>query len=222
MNHPNISKVFVYYTYIPDLNLLLPAELLQLLPVQLQHEIELYQKQDDKVRLLAGKLLLRHAINQLSFHSDLFYQYQIDKRGRPFINQFFDFNITHSGHIVACAVINQGRVGIDVEMVRSIEPQKFTKQFSPPEMDQILKSTNPQLTFFEFWTKKEAVMKADGRGMRIPLHSIQINDMKGIIDGTETIWFLESLNFDSNHISNICSNQKFQIEILENVQLFLE
>jgi len=210
-------SVKIFYSTISDLEGMLPEELLPLLPARFSEEIFLYRKQDDRLRLLAGKLLLRKAITESGFAPSLLEDYRLDDFQRPFIPGFHDFNITHSGHIVACAVGINGRIGIDVEMIRQIRPVQFSKQFSPPEMQQILAAPDPEAKFFDFWTQKEAVMKADGRGMKIPLHSIRLRGDHATIDDREEKWNLLPATLSAGHRAHICSP-----EIIADVELMEE
>lgn len=201
-----MAEVFVYYTIFENENILIDEKHIRALPEIIAKEILLYKKQDDINRLTAGKYLLKKILHdhvpQVSLEN-----YSIDAMGKPYIQGLFDFNITHSGKVVACALLNsEGSVGIDVEKIRPIEITKFTKQFSPPEMMRILSDKDPQKRFFDFWTMKEAVMKADGRGMRIPLHSIRLKEDHSTIDDKETKWNLWPLNLHESVKSCLCSN----------------
>lgn len=166
---------------------------------------------------MAGKLLLLEAIKRLGYPLAIIENYVTDGMGKPHIPEFLPFNITHSGHVVACAVLQgNGVIGIDCEKVRPIDVMKFTKQFSPPEMQWILAAPDPQIRFFDAWTMKEAVMKADGRGMRIPLHSIRLKHHHATIDDSEEIWHLYKINTPDSHPSHLCSNRK-----IDNIQMIL-
>lgn len=187
------------------------------MPEKLREEIFQYRKNDDRLRLLAGKLLLLKAIHKLGFNQQIIEQYAPDAMGKPQLPGFLPFNITHSGHVVACAIMQgDGLIGIDCEKVRPIDVIKFTKQFSPPEMQWILSAPNPQVRFFDAWTMKEAVMKADGRGMRISLHSIRLHQTYATIDDREGVWHLYKIPTPASHPSHICSPLKIQhIETIE-------
>jgi 4'-phosphopantetheinyl transferase len=80
-------------------------------------------------------------------------------------------------------------------------------------MMQILASKNPTHTFFEYWTIKEAVMKADGRGMRIPLHSIKLRRGIATIDDLNVEWNLYPLALHETVKSHVSSD--FQLTNIE-------
>jgi 4'-phosphopantetheinyl transferase len=217
-----MAQALVYFTVFTDVHAPINQASIQNLPEQISAEILLYKQQGDINRLTAGKYLLKKMLMDLHFQPELLGHYAINEMGKPYIPGFHPFNITHSGQVVACAVLlNEGSIGIDVEKIREIEVPNFTKQFSAPEMMQILSSKNPKTTFFEYWTMKEAVMKADGRGMRIPLHSIKIRRHMATIDDVDMEWNLYPLNLHSSVKSHISSNLKIdpiepqRIEIID-------
>jgi len=209
-----MAEVLVYYTVFEDVQHPVDIKFIEVLPEKLKNEILQYRKQSDINRLTAGKHLLKHVIKECGFGPETINNYQIDAMGKPFIEGFFPFNITHSGIVVACAVIkSETCIGIDLEKIREIEVTKFDKQFSPPEMMQILAAPSPMEKFFDFWTIKEAVMKADGRGMRIPLHSIRIKNDHCTVDDTGQRWNLQKLDLHESVKSHI-SYKEDKVDII--------
>ncbi len=220
-----MSKALVYYTVFDDVYEPIKEEYIHALPKKMADEIIQYKKQGDINRLTAGKYLLKNLLSDCGFSTDVFSSYEIDVMGKPFIKGFHPFNITHSGRVVACAVLPQeGNIGIDVEKIREIEVTKFDKQFSPLEMMRILAGKEPMQTFFDFWTMKEAVMKADGRGMRIPLHSIRLKGDHATIDDTGAKWNLYPLELDESVKAHVCCEFEIQDlvkKIIPTTQLFI-
>src|SRR5687768_1011199 len=100
-----MAEVTIYYTVFEDVLLPIHTDIIEALPPPITHEILSYQKQDDINRLTAGKYLLKKSIEDHGFSSELFNQYTIDENGKPFISGFSPFNISHSGNVVACAVM---------------------------------------------------------------------------------------------------------------------
>lgn len=88
---------------------------------------------------------------------------QFDDRKKPcWPGAAHDFNLSHSGSLLACALTDNGMVGIDVELVRPLRDERMfeqilaTQETLPPDADHHL--------FFQYWTRKEAVIKAEGSG----------------------------------------------------------
>ncbi|GCF09469.1 4'-phosphopantetheinyl transferase family protein [Dictyobacter arantiisoli] len=88
------------------------------------------------------------------------------------------FNLAHSYNMVAYAFTLMNPVGIDVEYMRTnIEYEQLAQHyFSPDENEQLnsLSGEQKAQAFFAGWTRKEAYIKARGKGLSIPLTSFDV------------------------------------------------
>lgn len=89
------------------------------------------------------------------------------------------FNLTHSGGIAVYAFTRDCDVGIDVEQVRPMpDLEQLAKRFfSPAEYRELTDVPAAERTaaFFDCWVRKEAYVKAVGRGLSIPLDSFRVS-----------------------------------------------
>lgn len=110
-------------------------------------------------------------------------------KGKPSIIGHPDihFNFSHSGNIALCALSNQP-VGADVETLRKITPSLIRFTMNDNEQTQINTSSNPTMQFLFYWTRKEALLKLTGDGIR--------NDMKDVLTDS-----------DNYHIETVTSDQ---------------
>ena len=94
--------------------------------------------------------------------------------GKPFIlgRPDIHFSFSHSGNVALCALSDQP-VGADVEVPRKITPSLVSYTMNDREQEQINASADPALRFLYFWTRKEALLKLTGEGIR--------NDMKQVL-----------------------------------------
>lgn len=130
--------------------------------------------------------------------------------GRPFIqNSEIDFNISHSGNYVVCVVSNIAKVGVDIEKMLPVDPNLLRYLFDGLKVDNC--SSRDVTNFYHEWTAREAIVKADGRGMSLPLHNIRVQSKKGNADG-QVYWLLKML-FDEEHILHVASNMPVGHEI---------
>ena len=87
-------------------------------------------------------------------------------RGQPAIT----FNMSHAHGRALIAVSKRREVGVDLERVRSdVEVAKLSERyFAPSEHATIMQSTQElrAARFFRYWVSKEAVLKAQGIGLR--------------------------------------------------------
>ena len=85
------------------------------------------------------------------------------------------FNLAHTNGFTACAVGRDRDLGVDVENVnRTTSYQDLARRFFAPQEYEYLENLPLGLqreAFFRIWTLKEAYIKAEGKGLSIPLNS---------------------------------------------------
>ncbi|MNT50682.1 4'-phosphopantetheinyl transferase psf-1 [compost metagenome] len=105
------------------------------------------------------------------------------------------FNVAHSGDLALFALTVGSPVGVDVEHVREIpEAQAIVEHhFSVHERAQML-ALPPQerpLSFFLAWTRKEAILKACGKGLSVPLSEFSVSVVPGepavVLEAADTL-----------------------------------
>jgi 4'-phosphopantetheinyl transferase len=89
------------------------------------------------------------------------------------------FNASHSGTVAVIAVARAGRIGIDVERLRPlVDAESIATRFFSAGEAAALAALHPRdrvKGFFNAWTRKEAVVKALGGGLSIPLDSFEVS-----------------------------------------------
>ncbi|RKZ93766.1 MAG: hypothetical protein DRR19_00120 [Candidatus Parabeggiatoa sp. nov. 1] len=176
------------------------------LPENLQQKINRFRRWQDQHASLFGKLLLLKALSKAGYPTDCLNRLQYEpKYKRPFIDNTGDFNISHSGEYVVCAFSHQGRIGIDIERIRTtLKVSNFQDYMTPKQWTDI---TTPQISsekFFDYWTIKESVIKVDGRGLSIPLQDIHTDGHKATLH--DAVWFLTKLEIDPNYVCHLATN----------------
>lgn len=98
------------------------------------------------------------------------------KLGKPMIkrpsNLNFDISISHSGSYLVIGICDNGKIGVDVELLKNIDFQVFRNFLSASEEIYInsgKKIIQKLQNFYEIWTRKEAYSKALGIGLQKPL-----------------------------------------------------
>ena len=86
-------------------------------------------------------------------------------------------------------------IGIDVEEIKSIDIYDFYNVWNVFEWDEITKGGLG--VFYDYWTRKEAVLKADGRGIVTTLEKIDARGFQIAFD--DKVYFLKSLNIHVNY-----------------------
>jgi 4'-phosphopantetheinyl transferase len=176
---------------------------LQQLPHRFQENILKYRKWQDRQRGLFGKLLLKHALASLELTKYSLHNLRITALDRPYFDDSIDFNISHSGNFIICAINTDGRIGVDVEEVKDVPLQDFLDNFSENEWCHILNSSNKLYSFYNYWTKKEAFLKAIGMGLNVPLNKIEVVSNKIVWNNSN--WYLHPLNLNETHLSHFAT-----------------
>ncbi len=103
--------------------------------------------------------------------------------GKPYLvaNQgatTLDFNLSHSEGIALIAITKNRDIGIDIEQIRTNFPcQPIAEKFFSTLENSVLLSLPENLqhqAFFTCWTRKEAYIKAVGKGLSIPLNRFDV------------------------------------------------
>lgn len=154
---------------------------LALIPENLQRQALKKRQWTDKQLSVSGKLLLLELLQQQNSTRSLC-ELQYNEYHRPYFDNGPDFNIAHSGNMVICCQTDNGRIGIDIEQINQLDFTDFTDFFTGNEWNYINDHPNKLEGFYNFWTKKEAVLKAIGSGFHTPLNSVDVSGESLIYD----------------------------------------
>lgn len=173
-----------------------------------------YRRWQDAQLSLLGRVLLQYGLKYYYGIHD--FEIGILPNNKPFLKgQNVYFNISHSKNLAIC-VIADFPVGIDVEFLdENINYLDFKPQMTYNEFNKIHYSESKVKSLFSYWTKKEAVLKAHGEGLMIPLESFEISDDECLI-GDEK-FYLTDVFIDENYYSCVASNN---INVKKNDILF--
>jgi 4'-phosphopantetheinyl transferase len=103
--------------------------------------------------------------------------------GKPFLVDYaaLSFNMSHSASKLLIAVTETVPLGVDIEEIklRTHTAGLVAKCFAPEEQAywQALPDAEQLAVFFDFWTRKEAFVKAVGQGIRLGLHQCVVDPL---------------------------------------------
>lgn len=177
-----------YRTPLPDTTF---RNLLTRLPANLQQKVTRFRNWEDQHAALLGKLLLRLALQNAGYEPDLS-RLRYTPEQKPFLPEGPAFNLSHSGNRVICLAGGQAPLGIDIESLSPLPFDDFQPQFTENEWAAIRDAPSPLHAFYRFWTAKESILKADGRGLGIPLQSIDLSASM-IVTLDNTTWAVHEL-----------------------------
>jgi 4'-phosphopantetheinyl transferase len=166
-----------------------------------------------------GKALLAKGLDYIGLSDHSLANLVCTGLDRPyFINSELDFNISHSGEYIVCGISSTGKIGVDIEEIKEVPFEDFTDNFTQSEWRNIENGKTKIAGFYDYWTKKEAFLKAIGMGLNVPLNQIEILDNKILWENKE--WFLHEVAIDGRYVSHYSTLEavpKFQLH-----QLFFE
>jgi 4'-phosphopantetheinyl transferase len=189
---------------------------LQLLPAELVEKNFRYRRWQDRHLHLFGKLLLSDILHNSGFENLNLGRLKYTEHKKPYFEEPFDFNTSHSGNYVICALTDLGRIGIDIEQNKTVNFDDFQDTMNSEQWELIKGSKNPVNEFFRMWSIKESVIKADSKGLDIPLKEISILEDRAAC--YEQVWNLKRIDIDKNYACYIATDffiDLVQIEYLD-------
>lgn len=163
----NHSHVFIYQIYLPNYSVIVNS-LTCLLDLEEINSVNRYYKEADKNRFIICRSILKYL---LSMHARMDVEHvKIDylANKKPYLpsHPSLFFNVSHSENYALIAIANRP-IGIDIEYIN--ENFNFTPLlhdiFNDTEVSFIKKSQDKRHAFYSLWTRKEAFVKALGKGI---------------------------------------------------------
>ena len=165
-----------------------------LLPQILQQKILVYKDKKEQQLRICGKLMLQQLMHDFNVKQDL-NDIKYDSFNKPFLNGNFHFSTAHSEDFVVCVASAKNSVGIDVEKIKSIDVLLLKEIFTSEEW-RILELKNYDLNYFYFlWTRKEAVLKAIGKGIFGEMRNVDV--LKDEIKYEAQIYYINEISFNA-------------------------
>jgi 4'-phosphopantetheinyl transferase len=176
----------------------------------------------DREMFLLGRAMARIVVGREIGAAPEAWPWREGPRGRPEIGlpgAAVSFNVAHSGGVVVCALAHHVDVGIDVEDRRRapIDRQLVDRYCSAAEAADILR-TGPEGwhdRFLEYWTLKEAYLKARGLGISIHLADLSFTigadagvrvAFHGSLAGADPRWAFDLRPLDADHFVAIAAS----------------
>ena len=192
-------------------------KIIDTIPPLLRKKILSYQQQTDRVSRLAGLLLLKEFVARTGLGPEFYLdRLKIDANGKPHYHQGLHLSISHSIGITVLATTDKGEVGIDIEKIGAVDINQYEDYFTNEEWSNINSSSAKLKCFFDYWTQKEAVLKAIGNGHRIEM--IEINVIEKAVKFENIIYYLKPVNISDDyscHLASIHPHPSLQIMAID-------
>jgi 4'-phosphopantetheinyl transferase len=130
-----------------------------------------YRRAEDRDRFMVGNALAKTAVAQLTGQDpeDVAFDRSCAQCGKPHgkprvVGGGPELSVSHSGDLIAVAVHRVYPVGVDVEQIRDTRDREALERF--------VMSDAEAGDLFAVWTRKEAVTKATGDGLRVSFKEV--------------------------------------------------
>jgi 4'-phosphopantetheinyl transferase len=177
---------------------------LSLLSPHLHPEINRYHRLEDRLARLTARLLLRKALQLFGLGDQgALGHWGRESQGRPFLKgSIADISISHANPWAVTAVSLKRRVGIDVELFRPLELSAIIPYLTGNEVVRIRQAARPEEEALHCWSMREAILKADGRGLLAP--EAVIREIESTRTSAGLPWQVESLEFSEGCLYLAC------------------
>lgn len=146
-------------------------------PVELERAAR-FRFEVDRERFIIAHGLLRTLLGDRLGASPDELRFGRGPYGKPFIEgSDLSFNLSDTKDALVIAIGRNGQIGVDVEtMARNVDHRSVSEHyFTLEEVELISASSDRKRRFLEFWTRKEAVLKASGVGIMEDLRVLQVH-----------------------------------------------
>jgi 4'-phosphopantetheinyl transferase len=206
----------IYTTFITPLSKVIFETYLKELPLAMQEKNAKYLRWQDKHAHVLGRLLLIKELQKFGYDKTELLKIKYTDYGKPYLENDLEFNISHTENLVTLAINKTHALGIDVELIKPIVFENFNEVMTANEWRNINSATNKTEAFFKHWVTKESVIKADGKGLSIPLLDIKIED-ENKIKYKNKVWYIQALQLEENYRASLATNQKAMPYTIERI-----
>ncbi|MBS0264056.1 MAG: 4'-phosphopantetheinyl transferase superfamily protein [Planctomycetes bacterium] len=136
----------------------------------------------------------------------------------PWNSTQLEFNVSNSEELALIAVTWKRPLGVDLEYIKPPHDyDAIARQFFAPEEIAVLDTLTGDARlagFFDCWTRKEAVLKAVGVGLSVPLNQVVVSVTPGAPAavlkfqnqaGHQSAWWMQSLDPHSAYAAAIAA-----------------
>lgn len=129
-------------------------------------------------RYRVGRAVLRCALARITGGPPAGLAFVSGPQGKPALADGPAFNLSHSEGLLLLGVAAEGRLGVDVECPRRLDDLEGLARYSFADDEcravLALDEAAREQAFLQTWTRKEALLKALGGGLSLPLKACSV------------------------------------------------
>lgn len=178
-----------------------------------QERANKFRREGDRNRFILGRIVLRKLLGELLQCPPQKIPIVLSKHKKPVLagasEGLYHFSVSHSENYILIG-ISRNEVGVDIEHIDPAFDYKNVMQYSFNEEE--IAFVREHLHFYLLWTRKEALLKATGKGLTSKLSRITALDgrqeiAQDIIDSRNN-YTIDSLSINDNYVASICREEK--------------
>lgn len=142
--------------------------------------------------------------------------------GKPYVNNAptaIAFNMSHAADLAIYAISRSCVPGADIEFLHRATDgdavaQRFFSEREYAEL-QLIPAAERKRAFLTCWTRKEAIVKAVGKGLRLPLDRIEVTvapdarpQVLGIAGGRIADWTLYNVDAGRDYVATVAAQRE--------------
>lgn len=142
----------------------------------------------DQNRFITARGILRQILCCYLVKNPYSLRFEYTTKGKPVLAMAYDsdalsFNLSHSNASALYAVTLHRNIGIDIEHIRDdVAIEEIARRFfSKTEISSLERTHKNKVheLFFQYWTRKEAFLKAKGEGFSFPMEKVDVSLISG-------------------------------------------
>ena len=174
-------------------------------PEPIKCAIQEYKSIQDQLASGIGKLLLNEYLVEIKYNNPSLHNLTFNEYGKPIISGIY-FSISHTENITLLAASISNECGIDIEKIKVVEIILYKDYFTAEEWTAINCSAELYKTFYQLWTRKEAIIKLIGTGISEALKDIDV--LNDIVYYNNNTFYLYSIEIAPDYCCSLATSIK--------------
>jgi len=168
-----------------------------------------------RTRFIATRFMLRKILSEYLNVAPQTISFAYTQHQKPYLNfpadSRLNFNVSNSDDLGLFAFTLDHAIGVDIEKIQDVYKQAVAERFFSPHENAELMRMSPRdqiRGFYRIWSRKEALIKAVGKGLSIPLTSftVTVNDVPEMVELEDVIWQLIPLKIHTGYESAVATS----------------
>lgn len=212
-----LVEIWVAYSFLHKINEKQLEEQFAQLPAYITESVYRYKNPADKSGRMISKLLLETLIKKyFPYQGFSWDHYRKDSFSKPYLEgSAINFSTSHHEATSMVCITSGSECGIDSELLKPVNTDLYQDFMHSNEKDFIRNHIDPVKSFYEIWTRKEAVLKASGLGVSCELNSVDAHSDEVLVQGL--LYVTTPLFLSENMITHLATREMIKTLHLEEI-----